>query len=142
MANQYNKKHGMKNSREYSIWDSMKARCLRKSNASYKNYGAKGITVCERWMCFENFFEDMGFSNGLCIDRIDSTQGYFKENCRWVSHKENNRNKKNNVLIEGKTCAEWSEISGLSPQVIHHRLHKLKMNPIEAVTTPLMRKAA
>jgi hypothetical protein len=138
----YEKTHGMKGTREYSIWGTMKKRCLKQNMPSYKYYGAKGITVCDKWLKFEGFFEDMGFSNGLCLDRIDTSKGYYKENCRWVTYKENNRNKSNNFLIEGKTCAEWSEISGLSPQVIHYRIHKLKMNPIEAVSMPLMRKAA
>ena len=132
-------RHGMKNSREYMIWDGMLARCYRKSNASYKNYGAKGITVCDRWRTFINFYEDMGPSNGLCLDRIDSALGYTKDNCRWVTYKQNNRNKKINVVIEGKTLAEWSEISKISPQVISYRLHKMGMSPFAAVTTPLMR---
>ena len=138
----HGKTHGMKGTREYGIWGTMKKRCSNLNMPSYKYYGAKGITVCKKWMFFDGFFEDMGFSNGLCLDRIDTTKGYFKENCRWVTYKENNRNKLNNVVIEGKTCAEWSEISGLSRQVISHRLNKLKMNPIDAVTFPLMRKAA
>ena len=137
--NQNGKTHGMRYTREYSIWQAMKKRCLNSKAINYAQYGGRGISICEKWMSFEGFFEDMGYSNGLCLDRIDNNKGYELSNCRWVSHKQNNRNKTNNVLIEGKTMIEWSEQSGLSPQVIFYRLKKLKMQPIEAVTTPLMR---
>ena len=135
----YGKTHGMRFSREYRIWDGMKKRCFSPACASYKNYGAKGVSICEKWMSFEGFFEDMGLSNGLCLDRIDNTKGYSKDNCRWVTHKQNNRNKTNNVIVEGKTLSEWSETTGISQQVISYRIKKLGMSPIAAVTTPLMR---
>lgn len=135
----YGQTHGMKNSREYGIWDAMRKRCLKPNMPSYKYYGAKGISVCEKWMKFEGFFEDMGFSNGLCLDRLDNTKGYEKENCRWVTYKENNRNKSNNVRVEGKTLAEWSEETGVSQQVFFYRINKMGMSPLAAVTTPLMR---
>jgi len=117
----------------------MKKRCLNENAINYKDYGAKGIGVCDKWLNFNGFFEDMGFSNGLCLDRIDNSKGYSKENCRWVSHKTNNRNKSNNFLISGKTVAEWSDISGLSKQVIFHRIKKLNMEPLTAVSTPIFR---
>jgi len=132
-------KHGMRNTREYMIWQGMKKRCMNPNAINYKDYGYKGITVCEKWMDFIGFYEDMGLSNGLCLDRIDNTKGYSKDNCRWVTYKQNNRNKSNNFLIEGKTVQEWSEKTKLSPQVIFHRLKKLKMTPLLAVTTPIMR---
>jgi len=135
----YGQTHGMRNSREYGIWDTMRKRCLKPNMPSYKYYGAKGVTVCEKWMKFEGFFDDMGHSNGLCLDRIDNTKGYEKENCRWVTHKENNRNKSNNVRVEGKTLAEWSEMTGISQQVFFYRMNKMGMSPLAAVTTPLMR---
>ena len=135
----YGKTHGMRYSREYSIWDGMKKRCFNPISPNYKNYGEKGITVCDKWMTFEGFFEDMGHSNGLCLDRIDNTKGYSKDNCRWTTYKQNNRNKSSNVLVEGKTLAEWSEHTGISQQVISYRIKKLGMPPIAAVTTPLMR---
>jgi hypothetical protein len=83
----------------------------------------------------------MGLSGGLCLDRIDNTKGYSKDNCRWATHSQNNRNKSNNVFIEGKTMTEWSEITGLSKQVILWRIYKLNMPPMIALSTPLMRGA-
>jgi len=129
----------MRKSREYMIWSGIKKRCLNPVAANYKKYGGSGITVCDKWMAFEGFFDDMGFSNGMCIDRIDNTKGYSKENCRWVTYRQNNRNKSNNVRVEGKTLSEWCEITGISTSVINYRLHVMKMEPIIAVTTPLMR---
>jgi hypothetical protein len=132
--------HGMKHAREYKIWDGMKYRCSNKNAVNYKDYGGRGITVCDKWMRFEGFFEDMGYSNGLCLDRIDNNKGYSKENCRWVNHKQNNRNKRNNVRICGKTMIEWSEETGISPQVICYRIKKMGMSYLDAVSTPLLKK--
>ena len=140
MGNRYGKTHGMKYTREYQIWGTMKKRCLKSNMPSYKYYGAKGVTVCEKWMTFEGFFEDMGYSNGLCLDRIDNTKGYSKENCRWVTHKQNNRNKSNNVVFFGKTLTEWSEITKLSIQVLSYRIYKLNMSFGDAVFLPKMRR--
>lgn len=89
-----NLKHGMTKTKTYKTWLDMKRRCLSINGDHKKNYKDKGITVCERWKKFENFLADMGIKpNGLEIDRIDNTKGYYKENCRWVTHSENQRNK-------------------------------------------------
>ena len=78
----------------YKKWSDMKQRCLNPLNSNFKNYGEKGIIVCERWLTFENFLSDMGESSkGLTLDRIDSNGDYSAENCRWISWIENNRNK-------------------------------------------------
>jgi len=76
----------------------MHSRCKNPKDNNYPNYGAKGITVCKRWDKFENFYADMGelpFYEAQ-LDRIDNTKGYSPENCRWVTAKENCRNKSNN----------------------------------------------
>jgi hypothetical protein len=93
-------------------------------------YGAKGITVCERWHTFENFFEDMGKrpSNSYSIDRIDNAQGYSKENCRWATPKEQSRNTSSNRLVSfmGKTqcLAAWAEEIGAPYNILRYRLNK------------------
>lgn len=105
-----NKTHGMKNSKTYSTWRAMRKRCAEKRRF-YKN-----ISVCERWNKFENFLKDMGerpFPKAT-IDRIDGTKGYEPGNCRWATMKEQQRNRKDNVLIEingqKKCISEWAEI--------------------------------
>lgn len=80
---------------EYACWRALKNRCLNPKNAQYKDYGARGITVCLRWMDFVNFFEDMGKRPPNSeIDRIDNDKGYCKENCHWTTKKQNARNRR------------------------------------------------
>lgn len=87
--------HGMKGTTTWVIWMGIKARCLNPNNRAYKNYGGRGIKVCEKWYNFEGFFEDMGKRpQGLQIDRIDNDGPYSKENCRWVTPKVNSRNRR------------------------------------------------
>jgi hypothetical protein len=88
-------------SKIYRTWIAMLSRCRDRNSNNYKNYGARGITVCERWHKFENFYEDMGdlpFYEAQ-IDRIDNEKGYYKENCRWVNHKQNSRNRRSTKVL-------------------------------------------
>ena len=80
----------------YKTWDSMIGRCYHKTNASYKNYGARGITVCQEWLDdFANFLRDMGNKpEGHTLDRIDNDKGYSKDNCRWATWSEQIRNQR------------------------------------------------
>jgi len=95
------RKHGMHKTRIYKIWQSMRNRCNCINDAVYKYYGARGIKVCERWEDFLNFLNDMGIpEKGLTIDRIDNDGNYEKDNCRWVTHKENCNNR--GVYNQGK----------------------------------------
>lgn len=87
--------HGMSKTNIYHVWNNMMGRCFNKNDPSYKNYGARGITVSERWLVFENFLEDMGHPpDSLSIDRIDNESGYSKENCRWTDISTQNTNKR------------------------------------------------
>lgn len=95
------KRKNQKPSKVYSCWSSMLNRCNNQNNAAYKRYGGRGITVCETWLKFENFLQDMGEPNlNESIDRINNDKGYYKENCRWATAKTQNRNKSNTKLTQ------------------------------------------
>ena len=81
--------------REYTIWRSMKSRCLTPSSSNYRFYGGRGVTVCDRWRDdFMAFMADMGpCPGGLTLDRINPHGNYEPGNCRWVTHAENVRNR-------------------------------------------------
>ena len=87
---------------EYSAWISAKARCVNPRHRAYKDYGGRGITVCERWINnFPAFLSDMGpRPDGYSLDRIDNDGNYEPQNCRWASHSQQTRNKRNNRWME------------------------------------------
>jgi hypothetical protein len=137
--NQTKKTHGMGESKVYKVWQAMINRCVNPNSAAYKNYGGRGISVCDDWKVFENFLRDMGEPpTGLTLDRIDNNQGYCKSNCRWITQKEQTRNMRVNRLItfqgESKTIGEWSEITGINKDTIKSRLDLLGWTVERALT--------
>ena len=86
--------HGLSNHRLYDTWNNIMGRCYNKNLPNYKDYGARGITVCERWLNVKNFIEDMypSYQEGLSIDRINNDLGYSKDNCRWTTQTIQSRN--------------------------------------------------
>lgn len=139
------------NHRLYGIWRSMLSRCYRASHVEYSSYGGRGITVCEEWLSYDNFYEwamangyDETAERGLCtLDRIDVNSNYLPKNCRFVDMKTQQRNKQNSVLIEGKTLAEISEVSGLNLSMLTGRYYRHGYKTIAELTKPsgLERKA-
>ena len=134
-------KHGLWQTRSYEVWSSMVKRCTRKSSRNYHRYGGRGITVCERWLDFENFYADMGERpEGLTLERIDNEKGYYPENCKWATVAEQNRNRKNNVniTIDGVTkCAkDWGDMARVNMSVITGRVRK-GWDGAQAVFTPV-----
>lgn len=119
--------HGMTFTTEYKVWRAMKGRCLRKSNKQYADYGGRGITVCERWLKFENFFADMGKRpEGLTLDRLDNNGNYEPGNCRWRDMTEQSNNKRNNRVLsfngERMSVSMWAKKLGSKADTIRHRL--------------------
>lgn len=135
-------KHGHSSIRTptYRSWQSMKNRCLNSKYHLYKDYGGRGITVCERWMKFENFLEDMSEApTGYQIDRINNSGNYCKPNCRWVTPKQNCRNRRSNRLIvfRGKTqcLADWAEELNIKYTTLWSRLYKHGWSVEKTMTT-------
>jgi hypothetical protein len=86
-------KHGMEGSKVYAVWSSMLSRCRNHNHPSWRNYGGRGISVCERWEKFENFLADMGQPTGV-LDRINNDGHYSPDNCRWATWSQSNKNKR------------------------------------------------
>jgi transposase-like protein len=121
-------RHGAcsKDKRLYNLWTTMMHRCYNVKRKKYGNYGGRGIRVCEEWHEPNAFIEWAmmnGYRPGLQIDRIDNEKGYSPENCRWVTPKENSRNKRNTryLTINGitKCVTEWCETIKISQYTIY-----------------------
>lgn len=114
-----------------AIWADMKQRCENPHRPQHKRYGARGISICQEWQdpnAFISWSLENGYAPDLCIDRIDNDGDYSPNNCRWVSNKENCRNKRNNVFltIDGvtKCVTEWSEIKKVHRSTLSKWVHQ------------------
>ncbi len=123
-------RHGA-TTRSYETWGAMLDRCYNKNHVHYDRYGGRGITVCKRWLKFENFFEDMGSRpTGLTLDRWPNMDGnYEKSNCRWANKKEqsDNRSSTRFVTLRGeKMCmSDAASELGLATAVLRNRMREL-----------------
>lgn len=116
-------------SKTYTAWRCMLNRCRNEKNVSYRNYGGRGIQVCDRWESFQAFLDDMGEApRRMTLDRIDTNGNYCKENCRWVSMKDNSNNRRNNrrLTLHGKTytVSQWAALTGINENTIRVRLFR------------------
>ncbi len=127
--NRRNATHGMSQSPTFRTWKGMKQRCNYPQHVAYQRYGGRGIKVCDRWLMFEAFVEDMGERpSGCSIDRIDNDGNYEPGNCRWATITEQARNKYKNVMLDygGHTrcVAEWAEETGIQAATIAARIKR------------------
>ena len=108
----------------------MLQRCLNQNQSEYRNYGGRGITVCEQWRLFEGFAQDMaeGFAANLELDRKDTNGNYEPGNCRWITRSEQQLNKRTNHRVEWRgremTIQEWATVLHLKPNTIIYRLRR------------------
>lgn len=138
-----NKKHGMSNTRLYTIWSLMKYRCCNSSRREYKRYGGRGIKVCDEWMKFKSFMEwsiANGYSDDLTLDRIDNDGDYAPSNCRWVSMQVQAFNKSTNRYIthngQTKTITQWASDSNMPYYVLKKRIDVLHWDFERAISEP------
>ncbi len=137
--------HGMTGRPGYNSWMGIKGRCLNPNNKDYKNYGGRGIRVCDRWMDFENFWEDMGSSHrsGLQIERENNHGDYEPGNCRWETPKNQSNNKRNNKMLSAfgktQTLSRWADEFSMSRSTLGGRI--LRGIPIEEALTTKVDKS-
>lgn len=137
-----NTRHGKKGSRVYRIWTGMKNRCLNPNSKDFDRYGGRGITVCDRWLTFENFYQDMGDvpEGRVSIERKDNSKPYCKENCQWGTATEQANNRRNNRPVEfnGKTqnLGQWEKELGFPNGRLGKRINA-GWTVLDAFTTPV-----
>ncbi len=137
----------LKDDRLYRIWMGMKNRCDSPTSPLYYRYGGRGITYDPRWANFSEFEKDMRPLYVLTcqLDRIDNNGGYFKENCRFVSQKVQNNNRRDNIYITSKgmtkTLAQWAEFLRIGSSTLRQRYFVYKWEP-QRCLIPTIRKGA
>lgn len=139
MALEAHRKHGLSQSRLYNIHQKMIDRCYRPSIFAYKDYGGRGITVCDEWrkdfMSFYNWALNNGYEENLTIDRIDVNGNYEPNNCRWIPMGEQSKNTRKNVYFtyNGKTqvLSDWARELGIPSTTFRRRIKQNR--PIEEI---------
>lgn len=138
--------HGCYKTSEYRTWRHILSRCKNPNVSSYKNYGGRGIRVCQSWdSSFKAFLEDMGFkpTPRHTIERINNDGNYEPSNCRWLPQPQQAHNRRNNknIIFNGKALCltEWSRLLGGKDNLVSDRL-KLGWSEEQAVSTPIMKK--
>ena len=125
----------------YHCWYDMMRRCTYPKHQAYRNYGGRGIHCDQQWLKFANFIADMGERpTDMTLDRINNNGPYCKENCRWVTMKVQQNNRRNNHALEVSglilNIKQWAEKTGINEQTIHERL-RIGWSEHDAVTKPV-----
>lgn len=116
---------------EYSVWRGMKQRCFNTRSKAYGDYGGRGVTICERWLTFENFLEDMGRrpSADHEIDRKNNDGNYEPGNCHWMLSKYQARNTRKNPIVEYLSVrmpiSDWADFFGLPPKKLYQQISRV-----------------
>lgn len=130
---------------EYEVWRGMRQRCTNSKTRSFKSYGGRGIKVDPSWNCFDQFYRDMGNrpSSKYSLERIDNNKNYSKQNCRWATHKDQARNKRNTTFIKINdiimTKTDWCDWIGINGCTVNTR--QIRGMPLNlAIFTPINKK--
>jgi len=143
-----NYKHGLKRTRLYRIWQAMKTRCYNPNFVRFKDYGGRGITICNEWLNdFQAFYDwsiKHGYQEHLTIDRINNNGDYEPSNCRWVTNtiQVNNSRQCNLIEFNGEihNLTEWSKILGIPRYVLSNRINSYGWDIERAFTTKVKKK--
>lgn len=129
----------------YNSWNSMRSRCYRSADKCFNLYGGRGIKICDRWINnYDNFYYDMGeCPENMSLDRIDPNGIYEKTNCRWASMKEQQTNRRNNIIIEYNNkklfLSEWAKETGIKSGTIWKRIIMWNWTIEKALNFPIER---
>ncbi len=133
-------RHGKCESRVYKVWNNMVGRCYCPSTRRFDRYGGRGISVCDRWRDFLNFYADMGDPpDGLTLNRIDNDGNYEPGNCRWATWSQQMLNTSQNELTHKGitlTVKQWANRIGVKYKTLHRRLHHYHWSVERALDTP------
>ncbi len=138
--------HGRSKTPEWHVWCDLRDRCSRPTNTSHANYGGRGITVCERWRDFANFYADMGPrpTSKHTIDRIDNNGNYDPSNCRWATRKLQRLNQRRTQLLEFQgitgTLTDLAKHFGISYTAAHQRRYTMGWPLDKILTTPVQHR--
>lgn len=127
--------HGQAKSQIYKLWIQMKQRCFNPNDDKFPQYGARGITVCDRWRdSFEAFVEDMGpRPKGHSLDRTDNDGDYGPDNCRWASSRTQSRNTSKNIWVTHRgqrmVASDFADIMGISSKSLYKAMSKFGLDP-------------
>lgn len=126
-------------------WSNMMNRCYRKKNPNYKNYGGRGITVCDEWhdlavfvkWAYENGYRKDAPRGAYTIDRIDVDGNYEPDNCRWITMKEQHNNTRSNIYLNAYgvtgTASQWANILNIHPTTVAGWVHRYGLEKAERV---------
>lgn len=140
--------HGLSDTRFYEQYRGMLKRCYDCNAINYKDYGGRGITVCDEWRndpaAFRDWAIENGWEEGLTLDRVNNDGPYCPTNCRWVTTKEQAKNKRSNLLLsfrgQTKIAADWADELGIPRKTLYERLRK-GWTVEEALSRPVRKRS-
>lgn len=146
----FQKTHGLSAHPLYKAWKRIKNRCYNPNSIDYKDYGERGIVMCEEWkadfMPFYDWAIENGWQYGLSIERNDFNGNYEPSNCKWIPLQDQSKNRRGCRFItyngETHTVSEWSRILGISRETINRRLNSEKYTVEEVFEIPVNKKLA